>query len=89
MVRNLNRTVEVIIMGKNQTSAFAIVRVEGSLFSDEMVPVGNRITVKRILWNLDVAEKEVRRLNELNGDKGCVYFWQATRVDVVGPEEGS
>lgn len=26
------------------------------------------------------AEAEVARLNRLNADKGCVYFWQATRV---------
>jgi hypothetical protein len=26
-------------------------------------------------------EAEVERLNELNADKNCLYFWQYTRVD--------
>jgi hypothetical protein len=40
-----------------------------------------RLTVRRIVWDEEVAESEVRRLSELNADKKCSYLWQFTRVD--------
>ena len=42
----------------------------------------DKVTVKRVVWNLDEARAEVERLNRINQDKGCRYFWQYTRVDV-------
>jgi len=32
--------------------------------------------VRRIVWSEELAETEVRRLEELNADKRCRYFWQ-------------
>lgn len=61
-----------------QPRGFAIVRVD--LFHGEEVTWENRITVKRIVWSEAIADAEVARLNELNGEKGCVYFWQSVRV---------
>jgi hypothetical protein len=61
--------------------AFAIVRVDTFHPEDEQPEPRNSITVKRIVWDQATAEAEVARLNGLNGDKGCVYFWQQTRVD--------
>jgi hypothetical protein len=61
--------------GRRNSPAFAIVRVEAEIERDE-----ERFTVTRIVWDEDVAEAEVSRLNELNDDKGCRYFWQATRA---------
>ena len=62
--------------------AYAIVRLDD--FQDATVAPENRITVKKIVWEEGTAQAEVERLNELNGDKGCRYFWQATRVDDGG-----
>jgi hypothetical protein len=31
-----------------------------------------------------MAENEVQRLNELNAEKLCVYFWQVTRLASPG-----
>jgi hypothetical protein len=49
-------------------------------FHDATVPARNRIAVKRVVWDQATAESEVERLNRLNADKGCEYFWQVTRV---------
>jgi hypothetical protein len=59
--------------------AYAIVRVDEFLEDD--VSPRNTITVKRVVWNQELARDEVERLNRLNADKGCHYFWQYTRVD--------
>jgi hypothetical protein len=63
---------------REHRAAFAVVRV------DEYLPpktaITDRISVKEIVSTLDEAEREVARLNELNADKGCLYFWQHTSV---------
>jgi len=59
--------------------AFAIVRVDLEVEDDE-----SRFTVTGVAWDQDFAESEVARLNDLNGDKGARYFWQATRVQRRG-----
>ena len=56
--------------------AYAIVRVDHDAPSDE-----ERFTVRRIVWDEELAETEVQRLSQLNADKSCGYFWQYTRVD--------
>jgi hypothetical protein len=60
--------------------AYAVVRIDLDLPDDQA-----RFTVKRIVWSEDLAESEVDRLNELNADKRCHYFWQYTRVDRSEP----
>lgn len=57
--------------------AYAIIRVDLYKTSESWE---NRITVKCIMWDLGVAEQEVKRLSELNEEKGCYYFYQYTRV---------
>lgn len=74
-------------MGKGQEAyrpGFAIVRVD--LFFDHDVAPRDRITVKKVIASREEAEREVTRLNALQRDKGCVYFWQATRVQRAGSE---
>jgi hypothetical protein len=61
---------------KEVLPGFAIVRVDRFQTDDE-----HRFTVKRVVWTKEVAEREVRRLNEVNADKDCLYLWQYTRVD--------
>ena len=64
-------------------NVYAIVRVDTfqapsswPLTADEW---RNLVNVKEIVGDLPEAELEVRRLNDLNSSKGCVYFWLATR----------
>ena len=65
---------------KNQRHAFAIVRVDGPLDLNQPEDIANRIMVKEIVGTQALAEAEVARLTQLNADKGCVYFWQITRL---------
>ena len=51
---------------------YAVVRIDGHL------SVRDSVTVKEILPTMGQAEIEVERLNRLNGDKRCYYFWRAT-----------
>jgi hypothetical protein len=68
---------------KTREHVYAIVRVDQ--FHDSAVPLENMITIKEIVWSIEQAEAEVSRLNELNGSKGCKYFWQTTRL--IGNEQ--
>jgi hypothetical protein len=55
---------------------FAIIRIDLDVRNDE-----DRITVKSVVRTLEVAISEVERLNRVNADKSCLYFWQYTRVE--------
>ena len=56
---------------------YAIIRLDlDPIYSEE-----DRYTVKRVMWSEVEAAAEVARLNEVNADKNCRYFWQYTRVD--------
>ena len=35
-----------------------------------------------------IAESEVKRLNELNANQDCTYFWQTTRLFPPGTSAG-
>jgi len=70
---------------KNQKHAFAVVRVENDM--PENSAPENRITVKEIVPTQEIAEAEVKRLNQLNKDKGCMYFWQVTRIVGAGTKQ--
>ena len=63
---------------------FAVVRVD--MFHGLEVPAESLVVVKKVVWTQEVAEAEVARLNHLNQDKGCVYFWQITRLERKGTE---
>ena len=58
---------------------YAIVRVDD--YGGYDIELRNRIAVKKVVWTQDVAEREVERLNQLNGPKGALYFWQVTRLE--------
>ena len=66
-------------MPKRAEPGYAIIRLDEFLGED--VALQSKVTIKRIVWNLELAEAEVDRLNKLNEEKGCHYFWQYTRVD--------
>ena len=63
---------------------FVIVRV--IMFHGLEVPDESCVVVKKVVWTQEVAEAEVARLNQLNQDKGCVYFWQIIRLERKGTE---
>jgi len=68
----------------NYDHVYAIVRVELDVLSkDASDPdsVANSVTVKKLLWSEADATAEIKRLNELNRDKGCFYFSQITRLE--------
>jgi hypothetical protein len=46
-------------------------------------------TVKEIVLTADLAQREADRLNELNKDKNCRYFWEGTHYFPDGDSHGS
>jgi len=58
---------------------WVVVRVDGLIDRHDPQTLRNRITVVEAFPTVDEAEAEVTRLNEVNADKGCVYFWAPTR----------
>jgi hypothetical protein len=61
---------------------YAIVRIDSS--AQPLDASGNIsfdcVTVLKVVWEEEDAVVEVERLNALNGDKGCRYFMQVTRL---------
>jgi len=66
--------------------AYAILRIDD--FQEEGTPIENRVTVVQVRLEMEAAEREVERLSSLNGERGCRYRLQATRlVDSRGDGE--
>ena len=65
---------------------YAIIRLDE--FLSGTAPDRNLVTVKKVVRSREEAEREVHRLNQLNADKGCQYFYQITRLEreSVGPD---
>jgi hypothetical protein len=63
---------------------YAIIRYETD--ADSNAPIDLRITVKKVVVDPHYAEEEVKRLNDLNQDKGSYYFYQVTRFEDVPVE---
>jgi hypothetical protein len=57
---------------------FAILRYDG--FQPPSTPIENLVTVTSVAPGELQARAEAARLNELNGEKGCTYFVQATKL---------
>jgi hypothetical protein len=64
---------------KRHAHVYAILRYEAD--AAENGPIDLRVTVKKIVVDPQHAESEVKRLNELNKDKGSYYFYQVTRFE--------
>jgi hypothetical protein len=58
---------------------YAVVRYETD--ADENTPIDLRVTVKKVVVDPHHAEEEVKRLNNLNKEKNCYYFYQVTRFE--------
>jgi hypothetical protein len=71
---------------KRREQAFAVLRVDDFLNAECLE---HRVSVKEVVRSLQIAEREVTRLNELNRNKGCRYFWQSTRLFPPGESFGT
>lgn len=60
---------------REQDQVYAVVRLDLDAGERE-----HEVTVKEVVWSLELAQAEVARLNELNAEKGSRYFWRATRL---------
>lgn len=49
----------------------------------------SNVKVKEILMSAEEARQEVLRLTELNRNKKCFYYWQATHIFINGGSHGS
>ena len=70
-------------MKRPNTPAYAVVRLDCFQIDGgavDAVRLERAITVKEVLLDQAQAEAEVERLNKLNADKECRYFWQHTRL---------
>jgi len=65
---------------------YAIVRVD---LEDAAEIQDDLISVKEVVSSQSLAEAEVKRLNELNSDRGCHYFACPTRLFAPGTSAGS
>jgi hypothetical protein len=59
---------------------YAIIRLDRDAATGG-IPDRNLIMVKKVVRSKEVAEQEVARLNRLNADKGCEYYYQITRLE--------
>ena len=65
-------------MKRQSKHLYAVIRVDKDYSESE--PWESRISVKEVVLTPEEAEKEVERLNQLNGLKNDYYFWQTTRL---------
>src|SRR5947209_12503057 len=59
---------------------YAIIRLEIDWPKDADIDP-HIVTVKKVVRSQEAAEREVERLNKLNAGKGCLYFWEITRLE--------
>lgn len=55
--------------------AFCVLRLD-----EGQGPIEERIAVTKVVFDLKLAKTEVDRLNEVNADKSCRYFWLPSRT---------
>ena len=72
---------EAMKPNKKYEHLYAIVRYESD--AEELTPIDLRVVVKKIVNDPHYAEQEVKRLNDLNQEKGSYYFCQVTRFEDV------
>jgi hypothetical protein len=65
---------------KYEAHVYAIVRFDYFQHDIDTENVENAIAITKVVWDMDTAQAEVARLNEVNKDKDCIYFWRAARL---------
>ncbi len=73
-----SRITQLDLPMKRFRGSYVIVRIDHHL-ETHTEHVSDRVTVKRVVWDLSLTQSEVQCLNALNGDKGSVNFWQYAR----------
>ena len=66
---------------------YAIIRLDRDVISGGIID-RNQVMVKKVVLSKEKAEQEVDRLNRLNSDKGCEYYYQITRLEREPKEQG-
>jgi len=66
---------------------YAIIRLDKDVISGGIID-RNQVMVKKVVLSKEKAEQEVDRLNRLNTDKGCEYYYQITRLEREPKEQG-
>jgi len=66
---------------------YAIIRLDRDVISGGIID-RNQVMVKKVVLSKEKAEQEVDRLNRLNTDKGCEYYYQITRLEREPKEQG-
>jgi hypothetical protein len=69
---------------KQEARVYVIIRI--TKLADIDLEPEEAIKVKKVVWSIETAEAEVARLNAINGPKGDLYFWQATRLEEKQPK---
>jgi hypothetical protein len=85
------------VSGLRYVTAYAVIRVDQTNYPDAgsqeyegiLVAGPSHIRVKEIVLSADEARAEVVRLNALNAEKGCAYYWQSTHLFINGGSHGS
>ena len=72
---------------KPRQEVYAVIRID-EFKNEPNVPDERHVTVKEIVYDIELAKAEVNRLNRLNSDKACKYFWQMTRLYPQGTSAG-
>ena len=67
---------------KKYDHAYAVIRVDDGI---NFLYAEAKIMVKLILFEEQDAKNEVERLNLVNADKGCRYYYQITRIHRGAP----
>jgi hypothetical protein len=60
---------------------FVVFRIDRYAFEEARASFkpSQAVTIKEIVDTEDEAQAEVKRLMELNSDKGCEYHWQSAK----------
>jgi hypothetical protein len=74
---------------KHFIPGYAIVRIDEFIASPEPGTVtepqncswNTKVRIKKIVPSVEIAISEIERLNKVNEDKNCIYFWQYTRLE--------
>lgn len=57
---------------------FVILRLDHFHRAD--LPLKDKVNAVKVMWTQEAAEAEVERLNRLNSEKQCEYFWTVSRL---------
>jgi hypothetical protein len=72
---------------RHNETAWAIVRFDKFQFADAS-DIEVAIAVKEVVFSQELADAEVRRLNRVNAEKQCLYWWVPTRILRLGTHRG-